>query len=46
MGQTRTIFARSYSLDIFIYAAVLYLVLSATLTALLRWIEARMRLSG
>jgi His/Glu/Gln/Arg/opine family amino acid ABC transporter permease subunit len=46
MGQTRTIFARSYSLDIFIYAAVLYLTLSATLTVLLRWIEARMRLPG
>jgi polar amino acid transport system permease protein len=44
MGQTRTIFARSYSLDIFVYAAVLYLVLSAAITLLLRWIEARMRL--
>ena len=44
MGQTRTIFARSYSLDIFVYAAILYLVLSAALTVLLRWIEARMRL--
>ena len=37
MGQTRTIFARSYSLDIFIYAAVLYLALSGSLTVLLRW---------
>jgi len=46
MGQTRTIFARSYSLDIFIYAAILYLALSAVLTVLLRWIEARMRLPG
>lgn len=46
MGQTRTVFARSYSLDIFVYAAVLYLVLSAMLTVLLRWIEARMRLPG
>ena len=46
MGQTRTIFARSYSLDIFIYAALLYLALSATLTVLLRWMEARMRLPG
>lgn len=44
MGQTRTIFARSYSLDIFLYAIVLYLILSGTLTLLLRWIEARMRL--
>jgi len=46
MGQTRTIFARSYSLDIFVYAAVLYLALSGTLTVLLRWMEARMRLPG
>jgi polar amino acid transport system permease protein len=46
MGQTRTIFARSYSLDIFVYAAVLYLALSGSLTVLLRWIEARMRLPG
>jgi His/Glu/Gln/Arg/opine family amino acid ABC transporter permease subunit len=46
MGQTRTIFARSYSLDIFVYAAVLYLALSATLTVLLRWFEVRMRLPG
>ena len=46
MGQTRTIFARSYSLDIFVYAAVLYLTLSASLTVLLRWMEARMRLPG
>lgn len=46
MGQTRTIFARSYSLDIFVYAAILYLSLSATLTVLLRWMEARMRLPG
>jgi His/Glu/Gln/Arg/opine family amino acid ABC transporter permease subunit len=46
MGQTRTIFARSYSLDIFVYAAILYLTLSATLTVLLRRIEARTRLPG
>jgi polar amino acid transport system permease protein len=46
MGQTRTIFARSYSLDIFLYAAALYLILSGSLTVLLRWIEARMRIPG
>jgi polar amino acid transport system permease protein len=46
MGQTRTIFARSYSLEIFLYAVVLYLIFSGTLTLLLRWIEARMRLPG
>jgi polar amino acid transport system permease protein len=44
MGQTRTIFARSYSLDIFFYAAVLYLVLSGAITLLLRVIESRLRL--
>jgi polar amino acid transport system permease protein len=46
MGQTRTIFARSYSLEIFVYAAILYLVLSAGLTLMLRWIEIRMRVPG
>jgi polar amino acid transport system permease protein len=46
MGQTRTIFARNYSMEIFLYAIVLYLVLSGTLTLLLRLIEARMRLPG
>jgi polar amino acid transport system permease protein len=46
MGQTRTIFSRSYDLEIFVYAAVLYLVLSVTLTGLLRVIEGRMRLPG
>lgn len=46
MGQTRTIFARSYSLEIFLYAIVLYLILSGVLTLLLRRIEASMRLPG
>lgn len=44
MGQTRTIFARNYSLEIFLYAIVLYLILSGTLTVLLRLIENRMKL--
>ncbi len=43
MGQTRTIFSRSYNLEIFLYAIVLYLVLSGTLTIFLRVLEARMR---
>lgn len=43
MGQTRTIFSRSYNLEIFLYAIILYLVLSGTLTILLRFLEARMR---
>lgn len=46
MGQTRTIFARTYSLEIFLYAIVLYLLLAGTLTVILRLIEARMRLPG
>jgi His/Glu/Gln/Arg/opine family amino acid ABC transporter permease subunit len=46
MGQTRTIFARNYSLDVFLYAIVLYLILSGALTVLLRLIERRMMLPG
>ncbi|MFP4536682.1 MAG: ABC transporter permease [Dichotomicrobium sp.] len=46
MGQTRTIFARTYSLEIFLYAIVLYLLLAGTLTVILRLIESRMRLPG
>jgi His/Glu/Gln/Arg/opine family amino acid ABC transporter permease subunit len=46
MGQTRTIYARNYELEIFVYAIILYFVLSAVLTGLLRWIEMRMRLPG
>jgi len=46
MGQTRTIFARTYSLEVFLYAILLYLVLSGTITVILRVIEARLRLPG
>jgi polar amino acid transport system permease protein len=46
MGQTRTIFSRSYNLEIFLYAIVLYLVLSGSLTILLRIMEARLRTPG
>jgi len=46
MGETRTIFARNYSLETFLYAIVLYLVLSGTTTILLRLIERRMRAPG
>jgi His/Glu/Gln/Arg/opine family amino acid ABC transporter permease subunit len=46
MGQTRTIYARNYSLDTFLYAILLYLVLSGTLTLLLRLIERRLTLPG
>lgn len=41
MGQTRTIFSRSYSLEIFLYGAVLYLILTSVLTLILRAIESR-----
>ena len=42
MGQTRTIFSRSYSLEVFLYGAVLYLLLTSILTLILRAIEQRM----
>ncbi|WDR04494.1 ABC transporter permease subunit [Devosia rhodophyticola] len=42
MGQTRTIFSRSYDLSIFLYGAALYLVLAGLLTLGLRLVEARM----
>ena len=34
MGQTRTVFARSYDLEIYLWAAILYLALAAILTGL------------
>ncbi|MBX2805333.1 MAG: ABC transporter permease subunit [Hyphomicrobiales bacterium] len=43
MGQTRTVFSRSYNLEIFLYAILLYLVLSGSLTIILRILEARLR---
>lgn len=39
MGQIRTVFSRSYSLEIFVYGAVMYLALTGILTLLLRAIE-------
>ncbi|MEZ5932608.1 MAG: ABC transporter permease subunit [Alphaproteobacteria bacterium] len=44
MGQTRTIFARSYDLQIYVYAAILYLLLVGVITFVFRRIE--MRLQG
>ena len=41
MGQTRTIFARTYSLDIYLYAALLYLILAGIITVLAKIVEAR-----
>ncbi|MEM7776433.1 MAG: ABC transporter permease subunit [Pseudomonadota bacterium] len=42
MGQIRTVFSRSYSLEIFLYGAIMYLMLTGLLTLLLRAIEARL----
>ncbi|MCG8429140.1 MAG: ABC transporter permease [Chromatiales bacterium] len=43
MGQTRTIFSRSYDLEIFVYAAVLYFVMAFMLTYLFRLVERRLK---
>lgn len=42
MGQTRTIFSRSYDLEIYLYAAVFYLLLAGLLTFAFRRIENRL----
>lgn len=42
MGETRTIYARNFSMWDYFYAAVLYLALTATLTRVFRWAEARL----
>ncbi|MGI9508424.1 MAG: ABC transporter permease [Geminicoccaceae bacterium] len=42
MGQTRTVFARSYNLEIYLYAAVLYLLLAGLITFVFRRIELRL----
>ncbi|MDJ0949231.1 MAG: ABC transporter permease [Alphaproteobacteria bacterium] len=39
MGVTRTVFSRSYSLDLFLYAAILYFVMTFVLTRVFRMIE-------
>lgn len=41
MGETRSIFSRTYALEIFVYAAVIYFVLTFVLTRLFRLIEKR-----
>jgi putative lysine/arginine/ornithine/histidine/octopine transport system permease protein len=41
MGETRSIFSRTYALEIFVYAAVIYFVLTFILTRLFRLIEKR-----
>lgn len=42
MGQTRTVFARSYNLEIYLYAAILYLLLAGLITFIFRRIELRL----
>lgn len=39
MGQTRTVFAQSFNLEVYIFAALLYLVLAGTLTIALSSIQ-------
>jgi len=39
MGVTRTVFSRTYSMDLFFYAAVLYFLMTFVLTRLFRAIE-------
>jgi polar amino acid transport system permease protein len=46
MGQTRTVFARSYDLGIYLWAALLYLALAAMLTWLHRLLGGRICASG
>jgi len=41
MGETRSIFARTYALEIFLYAAVIYFLLTFVLTRLFNQIEKR-----
>ncbi len=43
MGQTRTVFSRSYDLDVYAYSAVLYLLLAGIITLLFKFGETRMK---
>lgn len=38
MGQTRTVFAKSFNLEVYVYAALLYLVLAGVLTVTLSFL--------
>lgn len=44
MGQIRTVFSRSYSLEIFLYGAIMYLLLAGVITVLFRVIEHRIKI--
>lgn len=46
MGQTRTIFARNFDLDTYLYAALLYLVLAGCITAFVAGFERRFQRNG
>jgi ABC-type arginine/histidine transport system permease subunit len=41
MGETRSIFSRTYSLDTFIYAGIAYFIMAFVLTRVFSMIEAR-----
>jgi His/Glu/Gln/Arg/opine family amino acid ABC transporter permease subunit len=41
MGETRSIFSRTYSLDVFIYAGIIYFLLTFLLTRVFRQVERR-----
>lgn len=43
MGQTRTVFSRSYDLEVYAYSAVLYLLLAGMITLLFKFGENRMK---
>lgn len=43
MGQTRTVFSRSYNLDVYAYSAVLYLLLAGIITLFFKFGENRMK---
>ncbi len=43
MGQTRTVFSRSYNLEVYAYSAVLYLILAGMITLLFKFGENRMK---
>ncbi|MFK7962394.1 MAG: ABC transporter permease [Burkholderiaceae bacterium] len=42
MGQTRTIFSRSYDLSVYLYAALLYLLIAGVITLFCRLVENRL----
>ena len=41
MGETRSIFSRTYSLDVFIYAGIIYFLLTFVLTRVFKQVEKR-----